>query len=239
MNDDAVILGDPAADPPGDLSRRLLVHRARALGRDDQLLFSVGGHAERGRAAGAQAAVGRPSGLFEVLGEVVAAADDDHILDPTRHVQVSVLDQTQVAGAQVWAVPTGQLGTEALLAVFGTVPVAVRDTRAGYPDLAHLAVRADRSGLRIDDLHRGSGNRAADRDQLPGLGVRRGGGMDRRTGCGAGHQERGLGEPVHGQERRSVEAARSERLGEPVHGGGPYRLRAAERELPVAQVEPA
>ena len=55
--------------------------------------------AERDHVAGAHA-VDVANGPLDVLGEHVAAADDDHVLDPTAHHQLAVDEVREVAGAQ-------------------------------------------------------------------------------------------------------------------------------------------
>jgi hypothetical protein len=77
----------------------VLVARAHLGHHDDGLLALVAVDAERDDVAGPHAVEGAARAL-DVLGEHVAAADDDDVLDPAAQHELTVDDVREVAGAQ-------------------------------------------------------------------------------------------------------------------------------------------
>src|SRR5690606_32821881 len=100
---------------------------------------------------------------LHVLGVVVAAVDDDHVLDPAGDVQLAVEVHTQVAGAEPQRVlghPGGvtadlhaglQLVAVRDLGLAGATPLAETDVVAVKPDLTDPAFRQFGRGLPVDD----------------------------------------------------------------------------------------
>jgi hypothetical protein len=264
-------LGDrPHADEDDLLDLGLVLaghrrpHRSRDLLRiagppldlldDDQALLAPGLHRERGAAAGAQVRV-RPLGRqLEVLGIEVAAAQDDQVLEPARHVELAVEEEAEVARAQERPRlgVAGQPGLEVSLGGRGVAPVALRHARPGDPDLAHPSRRAGERGLGIDHLqpllHPGPAaghERPAGlpRGRLlrpPFLQVCRAHLADARrlAMLPAADEQRGLGQAVARVEGLAAEPAGGERRGEALHRLRAHRLRAVERQSPARQVEP-
>ena len=111
------------------------------------------------------------SGPLDVLGEDVAAADDDHVLDAAAHHQLAVEQVGEVAGAQPAVVGT-TLGVGV-----GSLVVAGRHRRAADLQLADLAVLEHVAGDRVDDadLEPGTG-----RPSIASAGAPARVGVDRR-----------------------------------------------------------
>ena len=93
---------------------------------------------------GRRAGMGGLHGLLDVLRIVVAAADDDHVLEPAGDEQLAVLDEAEVAGPQegpATAVASPAVGRRSAR-LSGAAPVAVGDRRAATQNLADVAGRA-------------------------------------------------------------------------------------------------
>ena len=185
-------------------------------------------------------------GRLDVLGIDVAAPDDHQVLEPAGDEQLAVRQEAQVAGAEEGPLAgVGQDGAERLRSLLGPVPVAVRDARAGDPDLADpvgagIGVRRlgidDRDHLVVGDPAGADQARASAssavvtrrpgpaRSRPPGPREQRA----RADFGAAGDQQGRLGQPVAGQERLAAEAAGRERLGEAVERLRPDRLGAVE-----------
>src|SRR5262249_36608997 len=149
----------------------------------------------------------------------VAAPDDDDVLHAPDDVELAGAQQAQVARAAEGPRGARQVRLERGARRRLGPPVAVRDARAGDPDLADLAVAAPLPGRRVDDrdLLLGQGATAADelapargsvarRDRVSTQHVR----AWPHARAAAAHDERALGEPVHRAERLAAEADRSE-----------------------------
>src|SRR5438876_359522 len=79
---------------------------------------------------------------------MVAAADDDQILEPPGDEQLTIPHESEIAGAQEWPRPAIlQKRLKRLRRLHRAIPVALRDTWAGDPDLADLARPAAGAGL--------------------------------------------------------------------------------------------
>ena len=66
---------------------------------DDRSLTAAALDAERDHVPGADA-VDRRGSALDLFGEHVAAADDDHVLDPAAHHHFAVDEVAEVAGAE-------------------------------------------------------------------------------------------------------------------------------------------
>src|SRR5204863_5619928 len=104
---------------------------------------------------------------------VVDAADDQRLLDAPGDVQLAVVEESEVAGAETRARRTSQPGVEGAVGLRWIVPIAQRDAVARHPDLADMARTARRAARRIDDLDALSTCRvpAADQHTTAGAGV--------------------------------------------------------------------
>ena len=63
--------------------------------------------------------MGRLGRLLDVLRIVVAAADDDHVLEPAGDEQLAVVHEAEVAGPQEAAFVAGDAGAEHLVGFLG------------------------------------------------------------------------------------------------------------------------
>jgi hypothetical protein len=79
--------------------------------------------------------------LLDVLRVVVAAADDEHVLQPAGDEQLAFVEEAQVAGPQpALGGVVGQGAAEGRLGGVGPLEVARRDARAAHPHFAYGAV---------------------------------------------------------------------------------------------------
>src|SRR2546428_1589131 len=89
---------------------------------------------------------------FDILGIMVAAPDDNQVLEPTGDEQFIVLKKAQVSSAQKWTFARiCQIGVERTLCLFRLLPVALGDAGTADPNLADLIRQALGEGLRIDN----------------------------------------------------------------------------------------
>src|SRR5947207_1431782 len=91
-------------------------------------------------------------GQLDVLGAVVASADDDQVLEPAGDEQLVLDHEPEVSGPQEGSLASiRQTRAEDRLGLGGPTPVAARDTRPGDPDLADLARRTGHPGVWVGD----------------------------------------------------------------------------------------
>ena len=204
-------------------------------------------------------------GMLQILWVVVAAADDDQILEPAGHKEFTRVEEPEVAGAEVGSdigpplgdrprivVGLGEHGAEGRLRFVGTVPITLRHAGATHPDLTHAARGQRLGGLSIDDQHILAVEFASAADEPPrSSGLRRprlsGAGLDRgrikRTRHGrlklhaAGDQQGAFGKAVARKEGLAAEAARGEGLTKRVDRLGADRLGPVEGQRPAGEVE--
>ena len=232
----------------GDGAPHLGVVVALALGHHDEpLLALVPVDAEGDDVAGAHAVdVGeRP---LDVLGEHVAAADDDHVLDAAAHDHLAVEQVGEVAGAQPAVVEELGVGVGALV-------VAGGHRRAADLELADLALLEHVAGDRVDDPDLEPEHRPAEDGEATGRPVAvgvdraprsarprapgRSTGSVRRPGhrlgerAGDGH----LGHAEGGEHRAGSQAVALAGLDERGDGGRVDRLGAVEGDPQPGQVE--
>ena len=146
----------------------------------------------------------------------------------------------------------GQTCPEGLAGLFGSVPVAARDTGAGDPDLADLSRIAWNPGFGVDDqqvLSQCRLSAAKHRDPTRRLHLPdcrspllQGGlihaSHQRRSRFGPPrHVKRRLGKSVARKERLATEPAGRELLGKSREGFFPNGLRAIEGDGPVGQIQ--
>ena len=209
----------------------------------------------------------RLDGVLDVLGIVVASADDDQVLEPARDEELSVVEEPEVARPEVRTVvgsPLGhavsggrlgrlhQHGAKRLAGGVRAVPVPLRDARTAHPDLADPARSQRLARLGIDDEHVLAVEFAAAAHEQPRAGcvdrpaLRRAGldrpGVERPDDRllelhAACHHERALGEAVARVEGLATEATHREGLAEGLDRLGPHRLGAVEGKRPARQVE--
>src|SRR6202042_3236563 len=110
--------------------------------------------------------VGVLRGGLDVLRVVVPAVDDDQVLQPPGDQELAIVEYPGVTRAEPAVLRRAVRGgsehpAEGLRAALGRAEVAGRDVGPVHPDLADLAVRAQRAGLRVDDRHPLAGRDAA------------------------------------------------------------------------------
>ena len=208
---------------------------------------------EGGPAARPQPRVDGLDRRLDVLRVVVAAADDDHVLDPPRDEQLAASHEPEVAGPQERAFAgVGQPGVERLLRLLRPAPVPAATDCAAHPDLAdraHPAARCERSGstMRTSWPSHGRPQPTSGSRRLAGAGRDRAALFQRGRVAGTDHRRLGLrpdrSRAASPRRVRSTgrtppaEAARRERRREPVHRPRADRLGADGRDAPVAQVQ--
>ena len=256
---DLVLLGDGLAHgTDGGLDLGRVGSAAAQLVHQDQPLPFGALHREGGAASRLELGMALGGGELEILRIVVAAADDDQILEAAGDVEMPPVEETEITGAQERALArcVGEARGEGLLAGLVAPPVARGHARPGDPDLPDPSSLELPARLGVDDHQPlvAPGTATADEGSCRAFvtvfgshgngapffeGVRREGGAG---GLGvevaAGHEEGGLGQAVAGVEGPGLESAGCEAFGEPCQGCGPHRLGAAEGHLPARQVEP-
>ncbi len=237
-----VLVGDGAADrrdDAGDLCLVVLAVLAMHLRHHRQPLLALPLDREGGNAARTQGRMAALDGELDVLRVVVAAAEDDEVLQPAGDEQLALGGESEIAGPQEGAAAIAQSRGEHPLGFLRLAPVALGDARPLHPDFSHLARRAGLRGVGAHDGdHRVAGlrvRRQAAADQRPRSGIF---GGDRAAEAPArGHQKRGLGQSVTRVERFAAEAAGGKSGGEAVQGVGADGLGAVEGQAPARQVE--
>ncbi len=254
---DLVLFGHGAADRVGQLAEIRLPVPLHLLD-DDEPLLAGDLDREGGAAARPQlrmAALGRQ---LDVLRIVVAAAEDDQVLEPAGDEQLAAAQKAEIPGAQERTLAAiRQPGREIAPRAFGVAPVAEGHARPRHPDLPHLARRQLDRRLGVDDRDPLPSPRPAAAHQparspgpCRGRRGRRGrhlvpfqggdlDGLDPRQAArdSAADEQRRLGEAVAGIERLAAEAAGGEGLGEALQRLRPHRLGAVEGHPPARQVE--
>ncbi len=226
---------------------------AHDLVHEDEALRAVFVDGERGAEAGFQQRVACARRGFDVLRVMVEAADDDEVVDPAGDVELPLVHEAQVAGAQEGAVAgVAQARVKRRRGLFGIAPVALADGLAGDPDLADAvgrraarrsrARRSPRAASRRARRSRPGGGRRAHRRaparRVSARGHRRGRRAPwRRFPPRAGDHERRLRQAVAGIEGRGPESARREGLGEAFERCRLDGLGADERDGPGGEVE--
>ncbi len=192
-------------------------------------------------------------GELNVLGVVIAAADDDEVLAASRDEQLAGAKEPQVPGAEKRAAPgLRKIRRECLFGLFGPSPVTLRNARSGDPDLADLVSPGWPPGLRIDNDDLLATSRLTATDQRCGAWIFRRDLDDpafaecdaiyvskhRYRGVrSAGDQQCRLRQPIHRIKRLRPKTRRGEGLGETLQGRATHRLRTAHGRRPVGQIE--
>ena len=138
------------------------------LGHDDDPLAVVHVDGERRHGARPHERARLLDRPLDVLRIMVAAADDDQVLEPAGHEQFAGVEKPEVARAQIrpgirlpllgrlclrMRIGTGEHRCERLAGGVVAVPVALRHARPAHPDLADPARRQRLARLWIDDPH--------------------------------------------------------------------------------------
>ncbi len=247
--------GDRFADRLEDLVNFSFAAVSAALdfGHDHQAfaLRNVDGESRGGGRS--QQRMAALDGLLDILRIIVAAVDDQQIFQAAGDEQFALVQETQIASAQVRAAAgVFQEGAERGGGFIGLAPVALGYAGAGHPNFADAAIGAFGHGFRIDDHHFLIQQRRAAPDQraraflvrqcIDGLIVFNRFGFERtddRVGGfqPAGDHQRRFGQTVAGIERLGMEAARRESAGELCERFGANRFGAVEGQRPTAEIE--
>ena len=124
------------------------------LADDHQPFATVDIDGESTDSSGLQTSTGLFHCQFDVLRVSIDTADNDQVLESPGHKQLTVAHESQIACSQVRsAVAVCQLGTESLLRLFHSIPVAATDALAMDPDFADAARRCLAVGLSIHHHH--------------------------------------------------------------------------------------
>ncbi|CAM3290567.1 hypothetical protein COSO111634_10390 [Corallococcus soli] len=241
------LLADGARDL---LHRHGLLARVRLV-HQHQPLFSLHLHGEGRATPRPHRGAGMLRRQLDVLGVVVATADDDEVLDAAGDEELRALEEALVAGAQEGPVAVGGARVEVARGVLGAAPVAQGHARALHPHLTHLTGRARDERLRLHHAHvlvleraPAAHQRLPLRPGLRGLHPALAQPLDvqrllhgERAALAAGDDEGAFGQAVAGVEGLAAEAAGREGLGEALQRLRADGLGAAEGHVPVTQVE--
>src|SRR6185312_13239482 len=187
---------------------------------------------------------------LDVLGVVVAAADDDQILEPSGHQEPGAVENSEISGAQERPRTVRQTGAKQQLAFLGPAPITRGHARAADPDLPDGSGRAFSPGLRVDHRDLLIEPSAATRDQTAAFAGRfRLGKASLESSAvepdrtrplphsAAGRKEGRLGQPITRIEGRAPETAGGESLAKAFECLLPDRLGTIEGHPPGREVE--
>ena len=167
LEGDFVLDGELAADLVERLRHLLAVAFAPLqFGDDDDALAPLDVDREGRHRPGADHRAGRLDGLLDVLRIMVAAPDDDQILEPASDEQLAVVEEPEVTGAEVGAgvglpglerlplrtgIWPGEHGAERRLRLVAAVPVPLGHARPAHPNLADHSRRQGFVRVWVDD----------------------------------------------------------------------------------------
>src|SRR5213593_2658968 len=93
-------------------------------------------------------------GELEILRVIVAAAENDEVLQTSGDEELPVIDEAEVTSAEVVSpVFTVDGRAEAASCFLGVVPIPAGHARPADPDLADAALGTRAARLGIDDAH--------------------------------------------------------------------------------------
>ena len=183
---------------------------------------------------------------LEIVRVVVLAVDEDDLLRPPGNVEVPLVDEREIAGAQP------PIGAERRGVGLGIVEIAAGDVVTAHEQIADLSLR-QRPILVIGDAHVAIGNHSPFRhelhriarafvDELHGAADPEAVAVERNrahrlAGWREAHGQRGLREPIHrihAVARQAGWLEPREELFRELHGD---RLRTVEDELDAGEVE--
>ena len=148
-----------------DLGRR---REAPAFHQQHHAFLSIGPwHADGNDASLAHGGVGLTGCGLKVLRVYIAAMYHQQVLAPASDVQLTLVQEAEVAGAKVIA--RGRIVRHAgvkICAGLGVAPVAAAKARPADPDFAHLPWRTDFAVIGLNNSYLKAGQRRATTDQL-------------------------------------------------------------------------
>src|ERR671918_965686 len=93
-------------------------------------------------------------GLFDILRIVIAAINDDHVLDTPRHKQDVTAQKAQISRTKKRAIiRISQSRFEYRLGLIGPLPISRSHARTGHPYFAYGARRATGKSRGVNDRH--------------------------------------------------------------------------------------
>src|SRR6267142_1356337 len=91
-------------------------------------------------------------GRFDVFRVIVLSAKNDQVLEPSDHMDLAILQKSQVSGAQEWSVAfIRRPGIEGRVGQFRLLPISFCYIGSADPDLSHTSLGAPGPALRIHD----------------------------------------------------------------------------------------
>mmetsp|Transcript_11601 Transcript_11601/g.32587 ORF Transcript_11601/g.32587 Transcript_11601/m.32587 type:complete len:208 (-) Transcript_11601:485-1108(-) len=123
----------------------------------DRLQIVVAIDGEDSSTTGSNVLVGDLHRVLQVVAKVVAAADDDHVLNSPRYKKLALVKKTAVTRpqelqTQSWIGASGsESRAERVLRGVRLVVITRTLTRTGDPDLSHIPDRTDLPGIGVND----------------------------------------------------------------------------------------
>ena len=177
--------------------------------------------------------------VLEVVRIVLQTADDDDVLEPAGDEELSVAQQSQVAGAEERAFAVRQAGAERLARFLRPPPIAGRHAASrnqiSPTAPSSLCSRLTGSTIRTRMSSTGDPRRRA----RPSWSLGRVMEGDVRPGGAARHEQRRFRQAVSRPERRPAEAAFAERAMKRLERRAAHRFGSVEGRSPRAQVKAA
>ncbi len=209
------------------------------LGHDEQLAaWIVDG--ESGSTSRTQRGMARFDREFDVLGIIVDPANDDEIFETPRNEKFAVLQEPEIAGAEVVAFTVVRKGSpEGGGRLVGTVPIARRNAGSFHPNLADFAIGAEPTSIGSDNpnILIGCRRTAAHKRPRPCVVFRELAYRDLAAATRERYRKRGFGKTVTGKKRVAPESGALELLRKGIQCARPNRFGAVKRHAPCAQVQ--
>src|SRR5829696_270474 len=103
---------------------------------------------------------------FDILRVIIASPDDNEILAAAGDIDLSVPEKAEIPRAEKWPLARiRKIGMKYLRGLRRTIPVSLRRTFSGQPNLPHPVLRTARHRLWIHDRHDGVAYWRAARDK--------------------------------------------------------------------------
>src|SRR5688500_2372076 len=147
-----MFFGDVAADRADDLFETLFNILALNFSDDNEPFLAINFNRERRDTTRSQVRMTLLRSQLQILRVMIAASDNDQIFLTAGKEQFTVVDKSEVAGAQVRSVIV-DVGIERRRRCLGMVPVAECHARTRYPDLTDFVLLASFSRSRINDSY--------------------------------------------------------------------------------------
>jgi hypothetical protein len=199
--------------------------------------------------AGPQSGVTALGRQLQILRVIIAAAEDDEILESARDEQLTVVEKAEITCSQELFIPFADPSPEGCLTVFRSVPVAHRNRFAAHPDLSDAPLSTVALRLDVDDPHFLAGRWGPRRHETQPISnsrlldallleprarnIERVGPVTPRA---PGDEESRFGQTITGEECLAPKAHVGERAREAIDGVRANRLRAVEDGANAAEI---